>query len=293
MVETTFYKRALLRFKDRAVKSYHRGMDGYRHSHDNVKDFGEEVMECVSEHKFKIIIVVGIIVFIGVTTLFFLDLSKSKVEDAVQVGIGGIVGGPIVGLIAGLAAAGAAYLSLWLIYGILMGLIYLVLFTPILLGAIAIGALLILLVLAQFLLLMPLTVMVLVERLWLLWRRIFYTCPNRECSFRGLPIHVCPTCGRNHEKLWPNIYGLLYHHCDCGKRLPTLDLLGRKRLARLCAACKIQLTDKIGKLPEKLVALVGGPSVGKTNFLLMSTRRLLNGKDCQTGKTANNHRCTG
>lgn len=144
------------------------------------------------------------------------------------------------------------------------------------------------LVISQFLLLVPLVFLAFVNRMWLLWRRIFYTCPNRECSYRGLPIHVCPTCGKSHNKLWPNIYGLLYHYCDCGTKLTTLDLLGRKRLTRLCAACKIQLTDKIGELPEKLVALVGGPSVGKTNFLLMSTQRLLNGKRNLTGKTGNN-----
>jgi hypothetical protein len=284
MTEKTFYKRALLRFKNQTVRSYRRGMEWYRSSHDNVKNLGEDIMDWVSDYKWAIIITIGIVVFLAVTVIFFIDLSRSKIEDAVKVGVGGIVGGPIIGLVVGAVSAFAAYLLLWLLYAVLMGMIYLVLFTPILLGAIFYGIYLVLLVLSQFLLLLPLTVLVFMNRFWLLWRRIFYTCPNRECSFRGLPIHVCPKCGKNHKKLWPNRFGLFYHPCDCGTKLPTLNILGRKRLTRLCAACEIKLSEDIGRLPEELVALVGGPSVGKTNFLLMSTKRLMesnNGKGIQ------------
>lgn len=210
MAETaTFYKRALLLFKTRAVDSLQCGMNWYHRSHSEVHALNEDFVDRVIEHRFTIIIIIGLVVSV------FYE-------------------------------------------------VYLVL-----------------LVVSQFLLLIPLAILVFMNRLWLLWRRIFYTCPNRECSFRGLPIHVCPKCGKNQKKIWSNKFGLFYHYCTCGQKLPTLDVLGRRKLTRLCAACEIRLSEDIGELPEELVALVGGPSVGKTNFLLMSTQRMMNGNNAK------------
>lgn len=280
-VATTFYGRALARFRSRAGGAYRRGMAWYRNTRAYVHDLNEEIVHWVTEHRQGIIIGIGAVVFVGVTILFFVDLRKGEIEDPTRVGIGGIIGGPLLGLVVGAVSAVLIYLSLWLIDKILLGSIYILLLTPILIGAILYGLYLILIVVSQFMLLIPLSIFFILNGLWLLWRRIFYTCPNIECSYRregiyrGLPIHVCPKCGRYHERLWPNKYGLFYHPCTCGHGLPTLDVLGRSKLVRLCAVCKTKLPDR--KLPEELVALVGGPSVGKTTFLLMSTCSLLDG----------------
>jgi hypothetical protein len=274
----TFYKRALLRFKTKSVHSYQHGMDWYRSTHSKVHEWNQDVVDWVTDH-LRAIISIGVVVFIGITILLFIDLFKNQINESRQVGIEVIGIIPILVLIVGAVFAVLVYFSLWLMDRILLAMIYIVLFMPVFIGVIFYGSYLVLLVISQFLLLILLTILFFMNRLWLLWRRIFYTCPNRECSYRGLPVHVCAKCGENHEKLWPNKFGLFYHFCTCGKKLPTLDVMGRGKLTRLCATCKIRLSEDIGELPEELVALVGGPSVGKTNFLLMSTKRLMESKN--------------
>lgn len=277
-VTTTFYGRALANFQNRAGGAYRRGMGWYRNTRASVRNINEQIVDWVTEHRKGIIIGIGIVVFIGVTLLFIWDWWQGNIENATQVGIGGLIGGPLLGLIIGAISAVLIYLSLWLIDRVLLISIYLLLLAPILIGAIFYGIYLILMVFSQFILLVPLSILVFMNGLWLLWRRIFYTCPTRGCSYRGLPIYVCPKCARQHPRLWPNLQGLFHHPCQCGQKLPTLDLLGRNRLVRLCASCKTELSaTSIGKLSEEFVALVGGPDVGKTTFLLMSTHILLNG----------------
>lgn len=280
-VTTTFYGRALERFKNRANGAYQRGMDWYKSARKSAHDLNEKIMKWVSEHPIRSILIIGVLVFIGIIILFVKDLLCGQIADPVKVGVGGLIGGPLLGLIVGGISAVVIYFSLPIIDKILVGLIYVLLFTPILIGAIFYGIYLLLIVAAQFVLLIPLSMFFIMNGLWLLWRRIFYTCPNIECSFRregiyrGFPIHVCPSCGEQHDRLWPNTYGLLHHPCTCGHDLPTLDILGRNTLIRLCAVCQTTLPDK--KLPEELIALAGGPSVGKTAFLLVSTQKLLKG----------------
>jgi hypothetical protein len=113
---------------------------------------------------------------------------------------------------------------------------------------------------------------------WLLWRRIYRRCPYDDCGQAGLPIHIC-TCGAGYDDLLPSFYGIFYHTCRHGAnliKLPTMDFLGRKQLPRLCRHCKRPLVlCSFGELPEWPIAVVGGPSSGKTLFLRQATRRLL------------------
>jgi len=279
MKGSTIYGRAFEQFINSSRKALKYGMSWHDHVFSSVHNINESLVDWVTEHKKKIIYRIAFIVFIAVCILFFLDLKTGNIKDAARVGIGGLIGTPILGIIIGLASALIIYLSLWLIDKIILLLIYIVLFTPILIGAIFYALYLILIVTIQFILLLPLSVFFILNSIWLLWRHIFYTCPNIECSFRragiyrGLPIHLCPDCSERHERLWPNTHGLLHHPCNCGRKLPTLDLLGRSKLTRRCAVCMTELPNK--KLPEKLIALVGGPAVGKTAFLLTSTEKLL------------------
>ncbi|MBI3248838.1 MAG: hypothetical protein HYZ50_20235 [Deltaproteobacteria bacterium] len=137
-----------------------------------------------------------------------------------------------------------------------------------------------LVVVGKFLLLVPLIGLFVCTRGLQLWRGIFHTCPARDCSYRGLPAYGCADCGVLNYQLWPNLYGLLWHYCiGCDQRLPTLDLLGRKSLSRHCGdpQCRMPLLGKhAGRVPERLVAIAGAPSSGKTNYLLMAVHELLN-----------------
>src|SRR6185436_3833946 len=116
------------------------------------------------------------------------------------------------------------------------------------------------------------------QEAWLLLRRVTYRYPYEDCAWRGLPIHVC-ACGERYPDLLPSFYGIFHHTCrhQDGKseKLPTLDLLGRNRLTRLCGGCKRPLIhSSLGELPEWPVAVVGGAGAGKTVFLLQATRQL-------------------
>jgi hypothetical protein len=115
------------------------------------------------------------------------------------------------------------------------------------------------------------------HEVWLLYRRITYQCPYDDCAYRGLPIHVC-ACGERYKDLMPNFYGIFHHKCKHGdkiEKLPTLDILGRSRLVRLCGRCERPLVlSSLGELPEHPIAIVGGISVGKTVFMLQALQEI-------------------
>ncbi len=137
-------------------------------------------------------------------------------------------------------------------------------------------------VVGQCLLLVPLFGLFVVTRAIQLYRGIFHTCPARRCAYRGLPAYVCDECGEINEDLWPNLYGLLSHPCvECGRALPTLDVLARDRLQRRCGneTCRMPLLGRHGgRVPERLVAIAGGPSSGKTCYLLMAVHQIISGQ---------------
>ncbi len=128
-------------------------------------------------------------------------------------------------------------------------------------------------------LLVPLGGFVATTRTRQAWDGIFYTCPSRTCAYRGLPLHVCPSCGEGMRDLWPNLYGLLDQECpSCGERLPTLDGRGRDRLERRCGGCEMPLMGRhAGRARERLVAVAGGTGSGKTNYLLMAVAEAATG----------------
>jgi len=112
---------------------------------------------------------------------------------------------------------------------------------------------------------------------WLLYRRIAYHCAYDDCSFKGMPIHIC-SCGEWYRDLKPSFYGIFYHNCRHESRvekLPTMDLFGRNRLPRLCGGCQRPLIHSaLGELPVWPIFAVGGPSTGKTLFLCQAVRQL-------------------
>jgi hypothetical protein len=133
---------------------------------------------------------------------------------------------------------------------------------------------LLLLTALSFLVFLPMRGM---QELWLLYRRVAYRCPYDDCPGKGLPIHVC-SCGHEYDDLLPSFYGIFHHTCrhpDKDVKLATLDMLGRNRLPRLCSTCHRPLIlSSIGELSEKPIAVIGGPSAGKTVFLRQAIRQL-------------------
>jgi hypothetical protein len=141
-------------------------------------------------------------------------------------------------------------------------------FTPYLLVLVALTA-------ASALLFIPIRV---VHGGWMVAYRIGHRCPYDDCGESKLPIHVCE-CQTEYADLRPNFYGIFYHRCEHADgrvvNLPTLDALGRRRLRRLCGACKRPLVhSSLGELPEQPVLVAGAPGAGKSVFLRQAFRRL-------------------
>lgn len=164
--------------------------------------------------------------------------------------------------------SGASASGLILVLAVLAFLLTAVIFMPYLLILSSLTAL-------SFLVFIPMRA---AHGLWLVYRRITYRCPYDDCSYSGLPVHLCPSCGHQYNDLKPSFYGIFYHICQHGSqkiKLPTMDFLGRKKLPRLCGGCKRPLIlSSMGELPEWPIALVGGPDVGKTVFFRQAVRQL-------------------
>jgi hypothetical protein len=104
---------------------------------------------------------------------------------------------------------------------------------------------------------------------------IYYYCPHAGCYKKTpIPTFICPTCQALHSRLWPDVYGIFTHRCSCGAKLPTLDMLGRRKLARICSDCKAPLNEIIGQGTNIDIAIIGGPSSGKTTYMVMAMNAL-------------------
>ena len=110
--------------------------------------------------------------------------------------------------------------------------------------------------------------------------RIFFRCPDCHKEM-DIPTFLCPKCATEHTRLWPSIYGVFTHRCKaCESRLPTLRLripgiqvvAGRDQLARICPYCRTQMNVDIGTGTNIHIPIVGGPSAGKSNYIVMATK---------------------
>jgi hypothetical protein len=105
--------------------------------------------------------------------------------------------------------------------------------------------------------------------------RIFVRCPTCYAQMR-IPIHVCPSCATEHSRLWPSVYGVFHHRCaKCNSRLPTLGFLGRDEIVKKCVACHRPMNKRVGQLVNVHIPVIGGPKCGKSNFIFMATRELI------------------
>jgi hypothetical protein len=109
--------------------------------------------------------------------------------------------------------------------------------------------------------------------------RIFFRCPDCHKQM-NIPTFICPTCAEPHTQLWPSIYGVFSHRCiKCETRLPTLRLkipgtrwIERDKITRICPSCKHQMNAGIGAGTNIHIPIVGGPSTGKSNFIVTATK---------------------
>jgi hypothetical protein len=104
-------------------------------------------------------------------------------------------------------------------------------------------------------------------------RRASYECPVDHERF-PLPVYVCPACGAEHRRLVPGRWGIVKRECECGKvALPTMVLNGRQRVPQRCPSGH-PMAGIIGYAEILRVALVAGPSAGKSTFLAGALREL-------------------
>lgn len=97
-------------------------------------------------------------------------------------------------------------------------------------------------------------------------RRTSYECPVDHERF-PLPVYVCPACGAEHRQLVPGRWGIFKRECQCGRvMLPTMVLNGRQRVPQRCPDGH-EIAGIIGFAEPVRLALVAGPSAGKTTFL--------------------------
>jgi hypothetical protein len=97
-------------------------------------------------------------------------------------------------------------------------------------------------------------------------RHASYECPTDHERF-ALPIYLCPACGAEHHRLVPGRWGIFKRECKCGQAaLPTTVIGGRQRVPQQCPAGHL-MSGFLGFAENLPIAIVGGPSAGKSTLL--------------------------
>lgn len=111
-------------------------------------------------------------------------------------------------------------------------------------------------------------------------RRTAYECPQDHERF-SLPVYVCPSCSAEHFSLVPGRWGIFRRECSCESvALPTMVLGGRQRVPQRCPSGH-PMSGLIGFAETLRIALVAGPSAGKTTYLagaMLEFERMAAGK---------------
>jgi hypothetical protein len=111
------------------------------------------------------------------------------------------------------------------------------------------------------------TLVFVVEKIYLTLRGFLTVCPICHTQ-TSLPVYLCDGCGSAHHKLLPSSYGTFHHRCTCGKQLPSTFFLNRGRLPAKCANCNNFLSRAHTEARKQFVPVIGGPSTGKTAYLV-------------------------
>jgi hypothetical protein len=276
----TLIARDIRLFGQNVANGFRRAVDWRRRSAEWADNLFASFHGWLRENVRAIIFGLALVLYIGLIGWYILDAMQGRIKgDVVQTGVGGLFGAAIVGLVISPLVALIIFLTILLLNWAFKLLTPIILFVPMLLWVLIYAPIQAVLTFFKLLVLIPLFVLFVITRGIELWRRIFYTCPSRACTYRGLPAYVCKKCGTPNPDLWPNLYGVLWHRCvNCDAPLPTLGVLGRNNLGRRCGGCGIPLLGKhAGRAPERLVAIVGGQHSGKTCYLLMAVNEIIKG----------------
>ena len=125
-----------------------------------------------------------------------------------------------------------------------------------------------------------------IERIYLFFHRFFAACPHCH-EKNALPEYLCDSCGNVHARLMPNNYGILYHKCTCGQKLPATFFVNRGRLQARCPSqhCHQFLHREHVETRRIFIPILGGPSAGKTAFMFAIVRNLIEKKAAELGFT--------
>lgn len=114
------------------------------------------------------------------------------------------------------------------------------------------------------------------ERVYLAFRGFLTVCP--ACHARtSLPVYLCDGCKVPHRRLLPSSHGTFHHHCSCGQKLPATFFLNRGRLASRCGKCGHFLSRTHSETTKSVVPIIGGPSVGKSAYMVWLVDELRRG----------------
>lgn len=83
------------------------------------------------------------------------------------------------------------------------------------------------------------------------------------------PAYLCPDCGATHWDIRPGRFGIVARTCRCGRRLPTLLILGTAELTARCPyrTCGSEMSHRPGTLPELVLPVFGATGAGKTRLM--------------------------
>jgi hypothetical protein len=98
---------------------------------------------------------------------------------------------------------------------------------------------------------------------------VHMTCPACAQKVGPYAAYRCPSCDELHRDVRPGRRGIVKRLCVCGRRLPTLLILGASDLAAVCPRCGVSLPSRFGKAAEIVIPLFGSVKAGKTRLLYM------------------------
>jgi len=98
---------------------------------------------------------------------------------------------------------------------------------------------------------------------------VHMTCPACAQTARPYAAYRCPSCNELHRDVRPGRRGIVKRVCVCGRRLPTLLILGASHLTAVCPRCGVGLPSRFGKAAEIVIPLFGSVKAGKTRLVYM------------------------